>query len=161
MLKACTCTKKVFPQLQISVQLHLYLFEQERQFFCFHSAFMLCVLYPSLLRGLCNPTQRLVYCVKGNLVLLSFEYKKRMILSVLLLKKSCYLHLVPAAFWKIPPIRGTSTSWRNQKKPQSSTRSAKPCTWERTIPHISISWGATSRKAACLKGPWGTWWMLC
>lgn len=60
------------------------------------------VLYPSLLRGLCNPSQRLVYYVKGNLVLLSFEYKKRIILSVLLLKISCYLHLVPAVFWKIP-----------------------------------------------------------
>lgn len=50
---------------------------------------------------------------------------------------------------------------KSKETSQSSTRSAKSCTWERTTPHITISWGAISRKAAWQKGPWGTWLMLC
>lgn len=102
-------------------------------------SFCICGVHAlSLLHGLCNPIQRLLYCVKGNLVWLNFEYKKRMILSVHLLKMSCYLHLVPAVFWKISPIQGTSTSWRNQKKPHKVQREVQSPAPGKEQPHTSL-----------------------
>lgn len=115
-LRACTCQKKYFLHFRLVFSLICISWSRKDHFFCCCSVFMLYMFSPSLLHGLCNPRQRLVCCVKGNLVLLSFGYKRRMILSVLL-KMSCHLHLMPAVFWKIAPVQGTSASWRNQKKP--------------------------------------------
>lgn len=119
-----------------------------------------CTCSIHLSHGLCNPRQRLVYCVKGNLVLLSFEYKKR---NTVCSAKSVLLF----ASYASSILENTSNPGdismleKSEETSQSSTGSAKLCTWERTTSHITINWGTISRKAAWQKGPWGTWWLLC
>lgn len=117
------------------------------------------MFYSSLLHGLCNPRQRLVCCVKRNL--LSFEYQRRMILSVLLLKMSCYLHLMPAVFWKIAPVQGHQQAGQIRRNLTKFNRKCKALHLEKNNPTHHYKLGDNEQESILAERALGTGWMLC
>lgn len=120
------------------LQPHLYLSQQgSRQFNCYLPIFMLHMLF--LLHNLCNPMQTFLYSVKENLVLLCFGYRKRRMLSVLL-KMACYLLLVPAVFWKVPPTpcRGPQQAEEIERNHMKFKKKCKVLHPGKEQPHASV-----------------------
>lgn len=145
MLRACTCTKEVFPPFQVSVQPHLHLFEQERQFFFLH---LWCTCSISFAWSLQPNTETSVLCQReSSLAQLWVQEEDDTYCSSaknVLLFASC----ASSVLENIPNPGDINKLEKSKETSQSSTRSAKSCTWERTTPHITISWGAISKKAA-------------